>query len=138
MPFTDALQAIYDDHIRPTIETRGYSCGRADDLFTADSIVDDVWEAINHAKVVVADCTGRNPNVFYELGIAHTLGRPAVLLAQSIDDIPFDLRHRRTIVYEYTPRGAKELEQSLSQTVDGEMLRRNRHERTTSDWKRWL
>jgi hypothetical protein len=55
----------------------GITSTRADDFFAANSIISDVWNAITDAKVLVADCTGRNPNVFYELGIAHTLGSPS-------------------------------------------------------------
>jgi hypothetical protein len=77
----------------------------------------DVWSAIYYSEVVIADCTGRNPNVFYEIGIAHTLGKETVLIAQQIDDIPFDVRHIRSIVYEYTPRGVREFEKKLEETL---------------------
>ena len=66
------------------------------------SIIDDICNSILGADVVVADCTGQNPNVFYELGIAHTLGKDVILLTQSIDDIPFDISHLRFIEYENT------------------------------------
>ena len=77
----------------------------------------DVWSAIYYSEAVIADCTGRNPNVFYEIGIAHTLGRKTVLIAQQIDDIPFDVRHIRSIIYEYTPRGVREFEKKLEDTL---------------------
>jgi hypothetical protein len=48
------------------------------------------------SRVVICDCTGRNPNVFYEIGIAHTLGREVILITQNPEDIPFDLRHLRS------------------------------------------
>jgi hypothetical protein len=78
----------------------------------------DVWSAINAAKVIVADCTGRNPNVMYEIGLAHAIGRHTILISQSIDDVPFDLRHLRVIVYDYTPRGMREFEMKLAETID--------------------
>ncbi|WP_217989549.1 hypothetical protein [Sphingomonas lenta] len=54
---------------------------------------------IDRSRVVICDCTGRNPNVFYEAGIAHTLGREVILITQNGQDIPFDLRHLRYIPY---------------------------------------
>ena len=80
-------------------------------------IMGDVWTAINGCKFAIADCTGRNPNVFYELGIAHTLGKPVVLMTQNMDDVPFDLQQFRVIVYEFTPRGMKALEMQLERTI---------------------
>ena len=64
-------------------------------------------------RVLIADCTERNPNVFYEIGIAHTLGKQVILIARSDDDIPFDLRPIRYINYKYTPRGMSEFEGNL-------------------------
>lgn len=118
MPFkpTD-LQVIYQDHVKPTLENHKLRVQRSDDIYTTGAIIDDIWSGINRAKVIIADLTGRNPNVFYEIGICHTLGKQVVLLTQSIEDVPFDLRHLRVIVYEYTPRGMKYLEQQLAKVV---------------------
>jgi hypothetical protein len=93
------------------------SLARADDFYTNHAIMQDVWSAIYYARIIIADCTGKNPNVFYEIGIAHTLGRQTVLISQEIGDIPFDVRHIRSIVYEYTPRGMKEFEKKLEDTL---------------------
>jgi hypothetical protein len=57
------------------------------------------------AKVIIADCTGSNPNAFYKIGLAHTLGKPVILTSQSVRDVPFDLRYLHFISYEYTPQG---------------------------------
>ena len=56
---------------------------------------------LTHARVVVADLTGRNPNVFYELGIAHQQVKPVIQLAQRLADVPFDVRHLRTVIYRW-------------------------------------
>jgi hypothetical protein len=77
MPFADDLRAVYEDYIRVVAGRLGITATRADDFFAANSIISDVWNAISRARVLIADCTGRNPNVFYELGIAHTLGNPS-------------------------------------------------------------
>src|SRR5262249_6648150 len=105
MPFEVKLKPIYEDHIKPVAKRLQLSVARADDFFDANSVMSDIWATLQGCRVVVADCTGRNPNVFYELGIAHTLGRPTVLIAQDSKDIPFDVYYLRTIIYEFTPRG---------------------------------
>jgi tetratricopeptide (TPR) repeat protein len=117
MPFSSDLKPIYEDSIRPTVEKVGLKCLRADEIFDVREIMEDVWEYICRARVVVAELTGRNPNVFYELGIAHSLGKEVICIAQTLDDIPFDIRHRRHIIYTYTPRGVKQLEQQLEETI---------------------
>ena len=121
MPFEDKLKPVYDDHISSVARALDRSCKRSDDFFSAKSIIDDIWAAIYHCKICIADCTGRNPNVFYELGIAHTVGRPTILISQSIDDIPFDIRHRRVIIYDFTPRGMEIFEETLRKTIEGEL-----------------
>jgi hypothetical protein len=90
---------------------------RADDFFTAHEVITDVWTAIIGARIIIADCTGRNPNVFYEIGMAHVAGKPVVPITQRNADVPFDLRHIRYLLYEYTPRGMAAFEQQLSSTI---------------------
>lgn len=121
MPFADYLQLVYDGHIKKVATKMNVGIPRADDFFSASSIVDDVWNAINAARIVIADCTGRNANVFYEIGIAHTLGKPVVLCAQTTDDIPFDVQHLCAIVYEFTLRGMQEFEEVLTETIEFEL-----------------
>jgi hypothetical protein len=117
MPFRPELKPVYEDHIKKVAEELALTVTRGDDFFTARSIMEDIWDAICAAKIIIADCTGRNPNVFYELGIAHTVGKPVILITQATDDVPFDLRHIRFIHYEYTPRGMKEFEEKLARTL---------------------
>src|SRR5258708_5943564 len=121
MPFSDVLRPIYEDQILPTVRSLGLTCKRGDDFFSDDAIVDDVWSAIYAAKLCICDCTGRNPNVFYEMGIAHTLGRPTILIAQTIDDIPFDIRHRRIVVYQNTPDALQKFRDTLTKAIHAEL-----------------
>lgn len=116
-PFKDPFDTIYRDHIVPPLKYNGLTVSRADEIFSTDVVIEDVWKGIVTASFVVADVSGRNPNVMYEIGMAHTVGKPVLLLSQSADDLPFDLRHRRCIIYEYTPRGCQKLEESLVQTA---------------------
>ncbi|MEV4508315.1 hypothetical protein AB0K00_05085 [Dactylosporangium sp. NPDC049525] len=117
MPFgPDDLQIVYEDFIKPVVESKcGFECVRGDDMFGSNVVMADVLAAIQKARVVIADLTERNPNVFYEVGIAHALDVPVLLISQSLDDIPFDLRHRRVLIYDYTPRGCKTLETKIEQ-----------------------
>ena len=117
MPFSDRFQPIYDDHIRPEVQRAGLRCERADEIRGTSLITWDIWEKINRARFLIADLTDRNPNVFYELGLAHAISKDVILLTQSMDFVPFDLKALRCIVYEFTPRGVQLLENKLSETI---------------------
>jgi hypothetical protein len=121
MPFRDDLKPVWEDHIKNVAKSLGLTVMRADDFFTAHSVMSDVWNAIYGARAIIADCTGRNPNVFYEIGIAHVIGKPVVLIAQNSDDVPFDLRHLRYILYKHTTLGMQQFEQKLAQTLKTEL-----------------
>ena len=123
MPFKKDMLPVYEDHIKPICESMKLCVRRADDFFTAGSVVQDVWAAIISARLIVADCTDRNPNVFYEIGLAHAIGQATILLTQRADDIPFDLRHLRYISYQLTPRGMKDFEATFKETVRNELGR---------------
>ena len=123
MPFADELKPLYDGHIKPLAHKLGMTVARADDFFAASSIISDVWNSIYAARVVIGDCTGRNANVFYEIGIAHTLGKPVILLAQDSADIPFDIRHIRVLIYAPSAQGMADLEARLRTTILYEMSR---------------
>jgi hypothetical protein len=100
MPFLPQFEPVYRDYIKPTVEDMRLSIKRGDDYFSKHAIITEIWGAIYYARFVVVECTGRNANVSYELGIAHTLGKPAIMITQNLDDIPFDLRHLRFILYQ--------------------------------------
>lgn len=117
MPFKPEMKPLYDDHIVKVAADFNFSVARGDDFFTAHSVMLDVWSAIYSAKVIIADCTGRNPNVFYEIGLGHVLGKPVILITQNNEDVPFDVRHMRYIQYSYTPRGMLEFEKRLAETI---------------------
>jgi hypothetical protein len=114
----EELNIVYEDFVKPVLENDcDLICERGDDIFGSNIIMDDIEKSIRASHLIVADLTGKNPNVFYEVGISHTLKKPVLLLAQSIDDIPFDLRHRRVLLYEYSPRGCKKLENRLTENI---------------------
>ena len=112
IPFDAGFNAVYDS-IRQAADNVGLRCRRADDIWENAAIIQDVVALIDHSRVVVCDCTGRNPNVFYEAGIAHTLGREVILITQSEHDIPFDLRHLRYLRYLNNAEGYAALVEAL-------------------------
>ena len=117
MPFTeDWSDDIWGQVIKPAVQDTGMIPVRADDLY-GQNIMEDVWQGILKAAVIICDTTGRNPNVFYELGIAHTLGKKVILLTQKIDDIPFDLQAYRHIEYVNSLSGGSQLKDTLKKYI---------------------
>lgn len=113
MPYTDKLNPIYENIIKPVIKDLKLECLRADEIFTSKSIIEDIWNNIKKARFIIADLTDRNPNVFYELGLAHALNKEVILLTQNINDVPFDLQHLRYIFYQDSIAGADILKSKL-------------------------
>ncbi len=118
MPFAPEFSALWTDVIRTAVVGEGDECIRADDLFRPGTIISSVCDLIRGADYIIADLTGRNANVFYELGFAHALGKPAVLLTQNAADVPVDLIGRRVIEYADTIGGAKALRQNLARVLN--------------------
>lgn len=99
MPFEASFEDIYKFGIKGSADDVGAYAERIDEQIFTEGMLDRIFNQISRADVVVADMTGRNPNVFYEVGYAHALGKIVVLLTQNTDDIPFDLKHRQHTVY---------------------------------------
>lgn len=124
MPFSESWSSrIWERFIKPIVNEEGLRAIRADDLYGRD-IMEDIWGGILACRVVIADITGRNPNVFYELGIAHTIGKQVILLTQNLKDIPFDLNRYRHIIYEDNYDGYDKLKSQLKASL-GEILKSN-------------
>lgn len=103
MPFANPIGSYYEKVFKPAIEKAGLISIRADnEIFGTGKIIDQIWSGIQSAKVLVAVLTDRNPNVFYELGLAHALNKPVVLVSSNEKDVPFDLHHIRVIYYDLT------------------------------------
>lgn len=99
MPFTDDFDDVYKLGIKPACDEAGGYCERVDEQIFHESILERIYNQINKADLIIADMTGRNPNVFYETGYAHALGKKVILLTQKSEDIPFDLKHYPHVVY---------------------------------------
>jgi hypothetical protein len=101
MPFRPPIGGYYESVYKPAIEKAGLTPVRADtEIFGTGKIMDQIWSGINNAAVLVAELTTKNANVFYELGIAHALQKPVVLVSSNEEDVPFDLKHIRVIYYD--------------------------------------
>jgi len=98
MPFDSAFAPAYAA-LKGAIQAAGMTCQRADDIWEHDHVIQDVVSLICKASIVVCDLSGRNANVFYETGIAHTLGRDVIMIAQTPGDVPFDVAAIRYIRY---------------------------------------
>lgn len=103
MPFSEPIGGYYDDLYKPAIERAKLKADRADsDIYGTGQIVGQIWKGISSARVLLAELTGRNANVLYELGLAHALHKPVVLICSKAneEDVPFDLRHVRVVYYD--------------------------------------
>jgi hypothetical protein len=101
MPFAEPIGGYYALIYEPAIKKAGLTPVRADtDIFGTGKIIDQIWAGLRRAKVLVAELSGRNPNVLYELGLAHALHKPVVLISSNEPDVPFDVRHVRVIYYD--------------------------------------
>ena len=99
MPFEEEFDPIYESFMKPALEEAGFDVHRADDIESQQNILKDIIQGISRSDLIIADLTGGNPNVFYELGVAHALRKPVVLATQSVEEVPFDLRSYRLLEY---------------------------------------
>jgi hypothetical protein len=112
MPFASEFRPV-SEAIKAAASTMGFRCLRADDIWDESTIVQDIFNLIFKSRVVIADFTGKNPNVMYETGIAHTLGKTVIPITQYMSDIPFDMQHHRTLRYLLNHEGLLELKKAI-------------------------
>lgn len=117
-PFGEPFDTYFTHIVKPALEECGLYAIRGDSLYRPTTIVDDIWQGIREAKLLIAELTDRNPNVFYELGLAHAISKPVILISKSIDDVPFDLRSIRVLVYDKDhPDWGNKLRLSLTKAI---------------------
>jgi hypothetical protein len=115
MQFTPEFDALYENVIQPTCKTFGYDTVRADDIFNNGLIIEDISRSIREASLIIADITPKNPNVFYEVGFAHAIGKPTILMAErKLESLPFDVAAFRTIFYDDSIGGKTKVEERLA------------------------
>lgn len=99
MPFDSSFDDTYKLGIKETCESLNAYCERLDEQIFEENMLDRIYNQINKADIIISDLSGKNANVFYETGYAHALNKKVILLTSSVDDIPFDLKHRSHIIY---------------------------------------
>jgi len=124
MPFSPEFSVIYNDLIKPSVELFGLTILRADEIYSTGPIIEQIRTAIKQSRLCIADMSGRNPNVGYEIGIAHTLEKPTILLSQNLSEVPFDLLSMRFVIYDKNkPELARpSLELTIQQALGADRL----------------
>jgi nucleoside 2-deoxyribosyltransferase len=119
-------------HNRPTLLSEGYcqrlifdyEAIRADDIYTSGLIIKEITQSIQEASIIIADITPNNPNVYYEVGYAHALNKPTILLSDKTQEkLPFDVSGFRTLFYENSIGGKRKVQDLLTkhlQSVAGQ------------------
>jgi hypothetical protein len=102
MPFSEQMSQVHVEIRKAVEEYAEITCLRADDLAHPAKITDDIWAKIQQARFAIADVTGSNPNVFYEVGLCHAIGKPVILLLEKGSQMPFDLSGIRYLRYSRT------------------------------------
>ena len=121
MPFDKKLDDVFHYGIQNAVNRTGFLCERADEISFTGDILDLIKRRIKKASLLIADLTKTNPNVYLEVGYAWGLGKPTVLIAQDVQDLKFDVKGQKCIIYS----GIRELEEKLSAELLG--LRKNKH-----------
>ena len=118
MPFDPVFDPEYANVICPAIKDAGLSPARADQLVSKPGIMADIWKALRSSRLVIAEVSGKNANVFYEVGLAHALGKPVIVITRERDDVPFDLKALRYVYYEITsPSWGDSLKQKITEMI---------------------
>lgn len=116
MPFSRPWCASVYRAIRELASAQGFDCRRADEYFDR-VILSDIWRRINEAAFIIADLTDANPNVYYELGLAHSVGKDTISLIQHGQSLPFDQRSFRVIEYRFDGHNVLDLESQLRESI---------------------
>ena len=114
MPFSQDFNDVWAGGIQTAAKNAGFHPIRVDTIARSTNITDDIVESIKNCRISIVDVTGNNPNVMFELGYVMALEKPYVIISQSVDFLPFDIRNIRTIVYSNTWSGIETLRSRLN------------------------
>jgi len=118
MPFKAPFNDYYKSVIRPAVSDAGFDITRSDEIYGTQAFIQKIWNGILKAEAIIAEMTGANPNVLYELGLSHAIGRKVIMVTQNIDSVPSDLRHINCIVYDTVqPNWADHLRNELQRML---------------------
>ena len=120
IPFSETWSNDVTKGVKAVCRKCGFYAKRADDIFdTKRTVIDDIWKGLCEAEIVIVDVTKQNANVFYELGLAHALGKDIILLRQQNgDEVPFDIRGRRYLQYGTLPTAFTKFKRDLSDILE--------------------
>jgi hypothetical protein len=127
MEFAEPYKQLYEEVIQPVAKSFGLRAYHAGEVFGPGMILQDIAQGIIDAKVVIAEITPANQNVFYELGYSHALGKPTILLARRDKQLPFDISGYRVLFYENTIGGKKQIEDGLSKHLEAILGKHSRN-----------
>ena len=114
MQFSTPFNELYEGVIRPVCSDLGVRAVRADDAYGPGLIIADVVRQIDESKIVVAEISPLNANVYYEVGYSHARGKPTILIAdRKTEKLPFDVSPFRTLFYDNTIDGKRRVEEGL-------------------------
>jgi hypothetical protein len=124
MPFDPKFDDIYRIGIQEVAQFAGFAAQRLDEQIYREGMLDRLYQQIEIADLIIADMSNKNPNVFYEVGFAHAKDKLCILLTSDSFDIPFDLKHRRHIVYGSSLSRLRDLLRKDLEWARDEILRR--------------
>ena len=126
MPLSPPFNDLYKEVIIPVCEKIGILAFRADDVFKPGIIMQDIIQALVESDIIIAEISSENPNVYYEIGYAHALGKPTILLAKKDSELPFDISGYRVIFYDNSIGGKPEVEKNLEKHLNNILIGRSR------------
>lgn len=119
MQFTEEYNNLYKEVIIPVAEKKGLEVIRADEFYSSTPILNDIIRSIKESSIIIAEITPDNPNVFYEIGYAHAINKPTILICdRKREKLPFDISSFRTLFYDNTISGKSKIEQSLKKYLE--------------------
>jgi len=125
MQFSSPYNELYEDVIKKVCNTFDLNVVRADETYGPGLILADIIKQINESRLIIAEISQSNPNVFYEVGYAHALNKPTILIAEKTTKLPFDVSPFRTLFYENTIAGKQKIEDGLKKHIDAALSDRD-------------
>jgi hypothetical protein len=126
MPFDKSYLSPDSDPVYSAIKeaatAKNLLCLRADELNTPTDITNDIFQMIEESYIVIVDLSGRNPNVLYEMGVAHARGRVVIPISRDDETLPFDIGHIRTIHYHFDSSGLQGLTTQLGSALESVLI----------------
>lgn len=121
MEFGSPYDDVYGEVIERVCGSFEMDVNRADEIYGPGLIIADITREISESKVIIAEITPRNPNVYFEVGYAHAYNKPTILIAEKGTELPFDVSPFRVLLYENSIGGRTRLEEGLSRHLEAIM-----------------